>query len=169
MFKQFLLNSIVHEMKVIRRLATKIESNQADYRPKEGIRSITELLQYLSACGTNTIRYWYRTDPSIDFRTSISEAVTKAKEITPQNFVAAMDAQIDLVTKLFENITEDDLLNKEVDYPWGEKAKLGEAIINTSIKWLTGYKVQLFLKLKLSSDQELKTPDLWRMTELEKV
>ena len=169
MFKQFLLNSIVHEMKVIRRLATKIEGGQAEYRPKEGIRSINELLQYLSLCGTNTIRYWYRKDTSVDFRTFISEAVTGAKEITAQNFVAAMDNQIKLITELFENITEEELLNKEVDYPWGEKAKLGEAIINTSIKWLTGYKVQLFLKLKLSSDQELKTPDLWRNTELEKV
>jgi len=169
MFKQFLLNSIIHEMKVIRRLATKIEAHQADYRPKENIRSITELLQYLSVAGTNTIRYWYRPDPAVDFRTYVSEATINAKNITPKNFVAAMDQQIELITKLFDKITEDDLLNKEVDYPWGEKAKLGEAIINTSIKWLTGYKVQLFLKLKMSSDQELKTPDLWRMTELEKV
>lgn len=169
MFKQFLLNSLVHEMKVIRRLATKIATNQADYRPKEGIRSINELLQYLSVCGTNTIAYWYRNDPSVDFRTFAGTRATKAKEITVQNFVAAMDEEIALVNKLFEKITEEELLTKEVDYPWGDKAKLGEAIINTSIKWLTGYKVQLFLKLKMSSDQELKTPDLWRNTELEKV
>lgn len=169
MFKQFLLNSIIHEMKVIRRLATKIQDNQGDYRPKENIRSINELLQYLSVCGTNTIGYWYRPDTSVDFRTYVSVAAADAKNITPQNFVGAMDKQIELVTKQFDKITEEELLNKEVDYPWGEKAKLGEAIINTSIKWLTGYKVQLFLKLKMSSDQELKTPDLWRMTELEKV
>lgn len=169
MFKQFLLNSIIHEMKVIRRLASKIQDNQADYRPKENIRSITELLQYMSVCGTNTIRYWYRKDTAVDFRTFVTEVAADAKNITPKNFIAAMDQQIELVTKLFDNITEEELLTKEVDYPWGEKAKLGEAIINTSIKWLTGYKVQLFLKLKMSSEQELKTPDLWRMTELEAV
>ena len=84
MFKQFLLNSIIHEMKVIRRLATKIEAHQADYRPKESIRSITELLQYLSVSGTNTIRYWYRPDTSVDFRTFISESTTNAKNITPK-------------------------------------------------------------------------------------
>ena len=134
MFKQFLLNSIIHEMKVIRRLATKIQNNQGDYRPKENIRSITELLQYLSACGTNTIRYWYRTDTSVDFRTFISESTGNAKNITPKNFVAAMDQQIELITKLFDKITEEDLLNKEVDYPWGEKAKLGEfdVVLNAS-------------------------------------
>lgn len=169
MFKQFLLNSILHEMKVIRRLATKIPSDQTDYRPKEGIRSINELLQYLSVCGTNTIAYWYRKDPSVDFRTFAGERAAKAKSINAHNFVAAMDEEITLITSLFDQITEEALLTKEVDYPWGEKAKLGEAIINTSVKWLTGYKVQLFLKLKLSSDQELKTPDLWRKTELEMI
>ncbi len=168
MFKQFLLNSIVKEMKIIRRLATKIPADQHEYRPKENMRSYKELLQYLSVCGTNSISYWYRKDTAVDFRTFVTEvAVNAQKNISPQNFVAAMDAQIELVTKLFEQISEEDLLNKEVDYPGGDKGKLGEAIIETSIKWLTAYKMQLFLKLKLSSDQELKTPDLWRKTELE--
>jgi hypothetical protein len=170
MFKDFLLNSIIQEMKIIRRLATKIESGQGDYRPKESIRSFNELLQYLSVAGTNPIRYWYRKDTSVDFRTFVTEIATQAKAtVTTETFVKAMDAQIELITKLFDQITEEDLLNKEVDYPWGDKAKLGEAIINTSIKWLTAYKMQLFLKLKLASDIELKTPDLWRKTELETV
>ena len=167
MFKHALLNSIVKEMKIVRRLATKIAADQADYRPKEGIRSITELLQYLSVCGTNPIAYWYRKDTAVDFRAFVTERAAVAKNITPQNFVAAMDQQIEEINQLFEKITDEDLLNKEVDYPWGETAKLGEAIIDTSIKWLTAYKMQLFLKLKLSSDQELKTADLWRKTELE--
>ena len=46
---------------------------------------------------------------------------------------------------------------------------LGEAIIETSIKWLTGYKMQLFMKLKQTSDEKLTTPDLWRRTELEAI
>ncbi len=167
MYKDFLCNSIIKEMKIVRRLATKIAADQADFRPKEGIRSITELLQYLSVCGTNPIAYWYRKDTAVDFRTFVTEKAVTAKNITPQNFVAAMDQQIEQIQRLFKEITDTDLLNKEVDYPWGETAKLGEAIIETSIKWLTGYKMQLFLKLKLSSDQELKTPDLWRKTELE--
>lgn len=61
------------------------------------------------------------------------------------------------------------LLNKEVDYPWGDKAKFGVAIMETAVKWLIGYKMQLFLIMKLSSDQILTTPDLWRKTELETI
>jgi hypothetical protein len=170
MFKQVLLNSIIKEMKIIRRLATKIPVDKHDFRAKEGMRNFKELLQYLSVCGTNSIAYWYRKDQSVDFRTFVTEVAQHAqKNITPENFVAAMDAQIDLVTKLFEQISEHDLVTKDVDYPGGDKGKLGEAIIETSIKWLTAYKMQLFLKLKLASDQELKTPDLWRKTELEMV
>ncbi len=164
--KEFLLNNIIKEMKIIRRLSTKIPASQIDFRPKEGMRSSLELLQYLSFCGTGTIRYWYRNDTS-DFKTYFGALREHAHTITHQNFISEMDAQIKLVKELFENISEKDILTKEVDYPWGEKAMLGEAIIATNIKWLTAYKMQLFINLKLSSEEKLTTPDLWRTTELE--
>jgi hypothetical protein len=166
MQKQVLLNSIVKEMKIVRRLSTKIPANQSDFRPKDNVRSTTELLQYLSNCGTGMIRYWYRKNDT-DFRTFYAALNEPGKTITVDTFAAAMDTQIELINKLFEEITEDDLVNKIVDYPWGEKAPLGEAILETCIKWMTGYKMQLFLKLKLSSDENLTTPDLWRKTELD--
>ncbi len=168
MQKQVLLNSIVKEMKIVRRLASKIPADQSDFRPKENLRSTTELLQYLSNCGTGMIKYWYRKNDT-DFRTFYNALNETGKTITIDNFAAAMDIQIELINKLFEEITEDDLVNKIVDYPWGEKAPLGEAILETCIKWMTGYKMQLFLKLKLSTDQNLTTPDLWRKTELESI
>jgi hypothetical protein len=167
MLKPFLMNSIIKEMKVIRRLGSKITNEQAMYTPKEGMRNLMEVLQYLSVCGTNTICYWYRNNKEIDFKSFVSSIKAQAQSVTPQNFVATMDAQIALVTALFEKITEEELWNKEVDYPWGDTATLGVAIMETSIKWLTGYKMQLFLTMKLSSDQVLTTPDLWRKTELE--
>ena len=168
MNKQTLKNSIVKEMKIIRRLSTKIPADKSDFRPTENVRSITELLQYLSNCGTSMLRFWYRKDDR-DLRTFFSDLNAQAKTVSTENFITAMDAQIELLNTLFDGITEDDLLNKEVEYPWGEKAKLGEAIMETSIKWLTGYKMQLFMKLKLTSSEKLSTPDLWRKTEQEAV
>jgi hypothetical protein len=168
MNKETLKNSIIKEMKIIRRLSTKIPVDKHDFRPTESVRSINELLQYLSNCGTGFIRFWYKKDDR-DLRTFFAELNAQAKTVTPENFADVMDKQIEMVNTLFDGITEDDLINKEVEYPWGEKAKLGEAIIETSIKWLTGYKMQLFMKLKLTSDEKLTTPDLWRKTELETV
>jgi hypothetical protein len=59
------------------------------------------------------------------------------------------------------------LFQKGVVYPWtGIKAPLGEAIIATSVKWLSAYKLQLFLFIKLCGDQQLTTADAWELTEL---
>ena len=166
MNKQFLLNNIIKEMKLVRRLSTKIPAEQIDFRPKEGMRSSLELLQYLSFCGTGTILYWYRNDTP-DFKTYFGGLRAHAQTVTHQNFISEMDAQIKLVKELFENISEEDILTKEVDSPSGEKVMLGETIIATNIKWLTAYKMQLFINIKLSSDEKLGTPDLWRTNELE--
>lgn len=155
-------------MKIIRRLATKIPADKHDFRPADSVRSITELLQYLSTCGTGMLGFWYKKDDR-DLKTYFMELNAGAKNVTPANFPAVMESQIELVNQLFDEITENDLLNKDVIYPWGETAKLGEAIIETSIKWLTGYKMQLFMKLKQTSSEKLTTPDLWRKTELDAV
>ena len=153
-------------MEIIRRLSTKIPDDKMDFRPKEGMRSMRELLQYLSYCGTGIISFWYRTDGS-DIKIFYAPITAKAKELKPEQFVATMDKQIELVKKQFEKITDDDLYNKEIEYPWKETGKLGEGIMITSIKWLTAYKMQLFIYLKLCTDQKLVTPDLWRLTDLQ--
>jgi len=167
MFKSFLENSITHDLKVIRRLITKIPADSLDFRPKEGIRSTLELLQYLSYSGTGNLKYWYRTDES-DFRTFFTVLVENAKKLnTLDDFAKAFDEQIAQVPALFAAISDEDLTNKIVDYPWGATAPLAEAIINSSLKYLTAYKTQLFLNLKLTSEEKLTTPDLWRKTEIE--
>jgi hypothetical protein len=165
MFKQYLLNSIVKEMKLCRRLATKIPADKMNYKSKEDTRSIAELLHYLSYIGTGIIRFWYRTDNS-DLKTFFAGLKTETVITTPEEFIAAMDKQIELATSLFDKITEEDLHSKMVAYPWGETAPLGEAIIETSIKWMTAYKLQLFSLIKHSTDQKMGTPDAWRLTEL---
>jgi hypothetical protein len=165
MFKQLLLDSIIKEMKVIRRLSTKIPATAIEFRPKEGMRSTLELLQYLSLCGTSMLRYWYNEDGS-DFRTYYGLMNEETKKVTAENFVSKMDAQIEMVEKLIEKITEEDLFNKEVTMPAGEKMFLGEGIMSSSIKWLTAYKTQLFVYIKMTSDEKLTTPDLWRKVDL---
>ncbi len=168
MYKQFLLNSITKEMKLIRRLSTLVPADQLDFRPKEGMRSTMELLHYLCRIGTGMVSYWERKDGA-DLRTHFAELNANVKEITLQQVAGEMDKQIELIQKLFSNFTEEDLCTKEVTYPWGEKALLGQALIETSIKYLTSYKLQLFVNLKMSTDLKLGTPDLWRKTELEEV
>lgn len=166
MYKQHLLNNIEKEINICRRLYTKIPPGQMNFRPGERVRSTLELLQYLGIAGTLMPLYWLKED-SIDFNTFYGASITASKTMMQEHFLTVMDEQIITLRNLFGQINDDDLFHKEITYPWnGVKAALGEAIIATSIKWISAYKLQLFLLLKLSGDQQLTTADAWELTEL---
>jgi hypothetical protein len=165
MNKQHLLNNIEKEINICRRLYTKIPPGQMDFRPKEGLRSILELLQYLGIIGSVMPGYWLKKDDT-DFNTFFGATNKATRSMPHERFLTVMDEQMATIRHLFDQISEDDLINKEVVYPSGGKAPMGEAIIATSIKFLTGYKLQLFLFIKLCDDQKLTTPDAWFLTDL---
>ncbi len=165
MYKQHLLNNIVKEINICRRLYTKIPPHQMNFRPKEGIRSTLELLQYLGVIGKAMPEYWLKKDDT-DFNTFFGAITTAAKAMPLEQFLTVMDEQIATIKDLFDQISEDDLINKEVAYPWGGTAPMGEAIIATSIKFLAAYKLQLFSFIKLCDDQKLSTADAWVLTEM---
>jgi hypothetical protein len=111
------------------------------------------------------LRFWQsgETEP----RPFLQNASATAPIVTLENAVSIFDAQITLVEELFENISEEDITRKDIIFPWGNKGLLGAGLVETSIKWLAAYKLQLFMNIKLSSDENLATPDLWRKTEIE--
>jgi hypothetical protein len=165
MYKQHLFNCIDKEINICRRLYTKIPADKMNFRPKNGVRSILELLQYLSFIGSAMPDYWLNNE-AVDMSVYFGNCISQAKTLTPEQFPTIMNEQILKIKALFEQITEEDLIKKEVPYPWGSKAPLGEAIITTSIKWLAAYKLQLFLFIKLTDDQKLTTADAWVLSEL---
>ncbi len=166
MYKQHLLNSIEKEINICRRLYTKIPPDQMNFRPKEGIRSTLELLQYLGCIGTLMLSYWLK-NKDTDFRTFYGAKIDLSKTMPHEQFLTVMDEQLAILKDLFSQISEEDLFHKEITYPWsGVKDSMGEGIIATSIKWLSAYKLQLFLFIKLSGDQLLTTADAWVLTEL---
>jgi hypothetical protein len=166
MYKQHLLNNIEKEMNICRRLYAKLPPGKMNYTPGESIRTALELLQYLSIAGTLMLSYWLK-EEGTDFGTYYGAKVAASKTMPHEKFLTAMDEQIIIARKLFNDVSEDDLLHKEVTYPWnGVKAPLGEAIIATSIKWLAAYKLQLFLFIKLCGDKQLATADAWVLTEM---
>lgn len=166
MYKQHLQNAIVNEMKICRRLYTRIPQDKMDFRPKDDMRSIQELLQYLCIIGTALPIYWQHESDS-DFFAAFNKKAAASKQMPHEEFLSVMNDQIELTYKLFDQINEDDLLNKEVTYPWGGKAMFGEAIISSSIKFLTGYKLQLFLMIRMCTNEKLGTADAWFITELD--
>jgi hypothetical protein len=165
MYKQDLLNSIEKEINICRRLYTSIQPEQMDFRPREGIRSTLELLQYLTIVGSVMLSYWLKKDDT-DFGTFFGAQVTLSKTMPHEQFLTVMNEQMNTIRDLFSQVNEESLSNKEVTFPWGGTVSLGEGIIATSVKWLSGYKLQLFLFIKLSGDQKLGTADAWVLSEI---
>jgi hypothetical protein len=91
---------------------------------------------------------------------------TAVKVMPHEQFLSVMNQQLADIKDLFNQMSEEDLFHKEIIYPWGGKTPIGEATIATSIKWLSAYKLQLFLFIELSNDQKLTTADAWLLTEL---
>lgn len=166
MYKQHLLNNIEKEINICRRLYTKLQPDQMNFKPGEGVRSTLELLQYLSIAGTLMPYYWLN-EIDMDFGAYYGTTVAISRKMPHEEFIGVMDEQINGIKSIFNGLEEDDLFHKEITYPWnGVKAPLGEAIISTSIKWLAAYKLQLFTFIKLCGGSQLSTADAWMLTDL---
>lgn len=166
MNKHYIQNSIIKEMSIIKRLSTKLPIDMINYQPHQNVRTAIDLLQYLSICGTSMLGFWLD-EHQLDFKGYFDAVRLKASSTTKENFVSKMDEEITLVEKYFSSITDEELKSKMVTLPGGNQEALGVAILESSVKWLTAYKMQLFLYVKMSTGAELKTPDLWRLTEIE--
>ena len=163
--KKNLLNVIEKEIDVIRTLSAKVTKEILSYKPKDGMRTTQEVMQYLTWCGSSTVTFFLLNDPS-KAKENYMKFMEDAKSVTFENFKERMDAQLAIIKDCFENITDEDLITKEVELPWKEPMVLGQAIIETTIKWLTGYKMQLYLYMK-QNGIELNTGDCWIYTEEE--
>jgi hypothetical protein len=147
-------NSIV----LLKQLAVLIEEKDLSYRPHEKVRSTYELMQYLSGVGSFMMRRFVKNDITPELR----EKVTAFRNtLTIQNFQVRLDEQWKEIQDYMGEISEHDLLNKEIELPWKEKMVLGTAIINAPIKWLAAYRMELFMYLKLNGRPDLGTKDAW--------
>ncbi len=139
MNKNQLFSSLETEINICKRLYTKIPKDQMNYRPKEGMRSMLELLQYLTIIGVAMPSYWVE-HSSKAFGEFFAERTNAVTQITEDTFLTAMENQVRQLADVFSKISDEDLNNMEITYPWGQKGLLGEGILNAGIKFITGYK-----------------------------
>lgn len=158
--KTHLLESLHHECTVAQHLFTKLSPDSFDYRPSATQRSTLELLQYLSVIGiagaTCMVENdWKRFGP-------FSE---RAKTMAPDGFLAAMDRQKAELTALFDSLTDERLASQQAPLPAGGTQPLAAALMNGPLKWLTAYKLQLFLYAKATGATNIGTANAWRGTD----
>jgi hypothetical protein len=155
--KDQLAASMLRECDIVIHLHSKLPAGALDYRPSEGQRSTLELLRYLAICASAGIRCMKESNWKL-----FAEHVERVKEMTADEFPAAMERQKQEIADFFAATSEETLATQEAPVPGGAIMPLGAAILNGPLKWLAAYKMQLFLYAKAAGATELKTPNLWR-------
>lgn len=158
--KEYLLRCIETEIGSCKHLYTTIPEGMLDFRPRANMRSMAELLRYLTWTGVSTIAHYLNDLPEgvTNSRTYYSE---RNETLELSTFLEAMDAQMAEIRAKMAPITDEDLITRKVNYPWGVETTLGEAITETTVKWLAAYKMQLFLYIKMAGNSDLTTMDCW--------
>ncbi len=145
------------EAEVSINLFNKMPPGCLDYRPTLGQRNTLELLRYLSYGPYNVVRRILAGDWSLGM-----PANEATKGMPASDFPVRMRWQADEVERLVRAVPVVTLTDEEFTFPWGETLKKGEGLINYPLKWVTGYRMQLFLYLKASGASQLTTSDAWR-------
>lgn len=158
--KELFAQSMVRDCDMVVHLFTKLPAGSYDYRPSPGQRSTLELLRYLAICGVGGITAMVGGDFKL-----FAPVAERVKEMTAEEFPAAMERQKQEILDFFESVSEETLLTQEAPVPGGMRLPLGAALLVGPAKWLAAYKMQLFLYAKASGATELKTANLWRGTD----
>jgi hypothetical protein len=154
--KDQLVASMLHECDIIEHLYSKLPHGSLDYRPSEKQRSTLELLRYVAMCGIGGIRSLNEGNWRI-----FNEYAKDLERMSPDGFPAALKRQREEIRAFFESVTEDDLRTREAKLPAGAIQPLGTALINGPLKWLSAYKLQLFLYAKASGARDIGTSNAW--------
>lgn len=148
------LNTMQHEVNVIKHLYTKVPKDKLDYRPTPKQRSLSEVIQHLP---TNLAI----TKHVISGNWSDVGATMKAvREAALKDFNGTMDREFAAFVECIRAIPAADFHNKKVNMPMGEMP-LGDALLAFPFKFLPAYKMQFFLYLKSCGREELNTVNCW--------
>jgi hypothetical protein len=152
----YALGAVRRETAIIKHLATKLHADRLDYRPSPGQRSTLELLRYLPM--TAIAPTLFLTTGKWDHAKALGARVA---ELQVSGFAAAMDRQQAEVEAALAPLTEHDLENTQISYPWGGSAALGVALLDLPVSFMIAYRMQLFLYAKASGASELTTSNCW--------
>lgn len=161
MTKQQILDSIQEEHTILKHLFSKVKPEHLAYSPGEKMRDTEALLRYITYCAVATINWYDVALNNLDKENAFQKYVDKADAMDIQKFPEALDEQHAEVAKILSNYSDDDLLTKKVNRIAGNECALEEAIVNSSLRYLTAYRMQLFLYLKQNGQTELSTYNCW--------
>ena len=151
-----LKQALADELRLARHLALKLRDVDEGYCPGSKMRTLRELLGYLSVCALAPADALVKDDWGV-----ISAWQERAKTVGKLGFDAAMAAQGEELAKLIDGIPAKEYGSREVGLPWGERVRLDRALFICPLRFLVAYRMQLFLYLKQAGQSELNTYNAW--------
>ncbi len=158
--KEQLLNSIIHECNVCKHLFTKIPKDKYDYRPAENMRSTIELLRYITFAPYEFTFAMVNDAIANKNWMGYKTAEEESENMKPEDFPEAMERQIEKFKKLFNQLTEEELANKEITPVWEPNKKLGAVLMDSGLKIVVAHRMQLFLYAKING-AEINSVNCW--------
>lgn len=154
--KNEIRDAILDECDIILHLHGKLPQDALEYRPTPKQRNTLELLRYLTYAGIAGVGK--AVDGTYD---RFKEGEKRAAEMSSSEFPAAMERQKKEIAAAFEKISEQELATQESADPLGRKMTLGRALLHMPLRWLTAYRMQLFLYAKSAGNHEIGTANAW--------
>lgn len=155
--KEQLLASMLREIDICAHLYGKLTPEAMSYQPSPAQRTTIELLRYLAvigiaACHCLKVGDWK----------AFGAYSERVREMPLEGFPAAMEQQKREIEEFFNSTTEETLETQEAKLPTGVVLPLGPALMEAPLKWLTAYKLQLFLYAKATGASDIGTTNAWR-------
>ncbi len=154
--KDQLSAAMLRECDICVHLHSKLPAGALDYRPTDKQRSTLELLRYLAICGIAGLTCMAEADWK-----RFAEFSERVADMAAADFPAEMERQKASIEAFFVGLNEAALETQAAPLPGGRgTTTLGLAILNGPFKWLTAYKLQLFLYAK-ACGAEIGTANAW--------
>ncbi|BDD11519.1 hypothetical protein FUAX_39510 (plasmid) [Fulvitalea axinellae] len=158
--KTELRDSIIHELDTVEWLYAKTPAKHYGFRPEQSMWSVGEVLRTLSFIGIYTAEALRDNDFKTKSHNRYYEMKKRAFEMNLEtDFEKASIAQKEALFLFFENLKESQY-EQEAWHPLLDKKPLNEALLEITLKFLTGYKTQLFTYLRMLGEP-LVGADTW--------
>lgn len=154
--KNDILDSLIRECDISKHLATKVPNGDFGFRPAKSQRTMLDLMRYQSFCGLGGS--YAMMDGNWDRYQALSEA---SAALEHDGFAAAMDKQAEGLRAFFGELSDEAFATQTAKSPLGEELTLGRALLELPVKWMTAYRMQMYLYCKQAGNEEIWTPNCW--------
>jgi hypothetical protein len=149
-------DALLKECDISIHLFGKLPPGGLAYRPSAAQRDTLELLRYMSYVGTAGTRAML--EGKWD---AFQELGARAASMPAEEFPAAMERQKRELVALFDALTPQQFDSREVASATGERVTLGRALLDGPMRWMCGYRMQLFLYAKAAGNTQISTANCW--------